>query len=229
MLRFPGLQLLHRSSRLWCSRASAWPVALQFRACGSKVPGEPKGNAEEVKLYLEPTNFLDVATTPFRHLSHSVAINVVNYMLPFEWDWNEFSDGAEQAARAVHSLLGEQDFSSLPGLVTDSLLEELEGSKHLFEKESWLEPPKLIEVDTVALFSSRSVAPENISDAPALRVTPIMKVLEEYSYKGDEKPRRVGRLLKWEFERRIHADRPAEGSWQLCGVGHTWFLPRSTS
>lgn len=113
--------------------------------------------------------------------------------------------------------------------MTESLLEELEDSKHLIEKESWSEPPKLIEVDTVALFSSRTVAPENKSDAPALRVTPIMKVLEEYSYKDGEKLRRVRRLLKWEFERRIHVDRPAEGSWQLCGVGQAWFLPRSIS
>eukprot|EP00930_Biecheleria_cincta_P063622 TRINITY_DN49165_c0_g1_i1.p1 TRINITY_DN49165_c0_g1~~TRINITY_DN49165_c0_g1_i1.p1 ORF type:complete len:229 (-),score=30.82 TRINITY_DN49165_c0_g1_i1:238-924(-) len=226
MLRLPGLQLL-RHSRLGCSQAFARHVALQFRACASKVPREPKGTTEEVQLYLEPTNFLDVATTPLRHLSHSVAINVVNYMLPFEWDWNEFSDGAGQAARAVHSLLGEQDFSALQGLVTNSLLGELEGSKHKIEQENWLSPPKLIEVDTVALFSSRSVAPENDTDAPALRVTPMMKVLEEYSYKGSEKPRRFRRLLKWEFERRIHADRPAEGSWQLSGVGHTWFLPRS--
>jgi len=226
MLRLPGLQLL-RPGRTQSSRASAKRLHLQFRARGSKVPKEPKGSAEAVKLYLEPTNFVDVATTPLRHLSHSVAINVVNYMLPFEWNWDEFSEGAEQAAKAVHSLLGEQDFSALRGLVTDSLLEELKESEHLVEKESWSEPPKLIEVDTVALFSSRTVAPEDKSDAPALRVTPIMKISEEYSYNDGDKSRRVRRLLKWEFERRIHVDRPTEGSWQLCGVGQAWFLPRS--
>lgn len=75
MLRLPALQLL-RPGRAQSSRASAWRLHSQFRSSGSKVPEEPKGSAEAVKLYLEPTNFVDVATTPLRHLSHSVAINV---------------------------------------------------------------------------------------------------------------------------------------------------------
>eukprot|EP00931_Biecheleriopsis_adriatica_P054659 TRINITY_DN32187_c0_g1_i2.p1 TRINITY_DN32187_c0_g1~~TRINITY_DN32187_c0_g1_i2.p1 ORF type:complete len:303 (+),score=71.31 TRINITY_DN32187_c0_g1_i2:35-943(+) len=202
----------------------------QAAACEDAAPKEATTSSrssdsseDKIQVVLETRNLLDIMTTPLRHGTHLITLSFVGLMVPLEWSWSDFSDGAEQAVRAVHSLLGEEDFAALRGLLTEQLLQDLrERDTKWAQAESWSAPPRLIEAEAVAVFSSRAM-PANDHEAPAIRVTPLMKVLEEYHYEGEASPRRMRRLMKWEFERKVESDGPLP--WQICSLGQQWFVP----
>lgn len=199
-----------------------------------KKPEEPeKPKPDHYSVVVTPEIFLDVSTLPLRMLVHRTAIWFMNFMFPsLEWKWSDFSLGAEQAVRAVYGHLASQDLEQLRGLVTNSLLQELrkEGSLHDGKDENWSEPPRLLEVQVIALFSSRVAPPNEDSELSALVLTPLIKVHEEYQYKGSKEPRRTIRLLKWEFELRISQDGGprdwAGNGWQICSLEKRWFLQK---
>jgi len=178
-----------------------------------------------VAVFVEASNISDVLTMPFRHATHRLTLGFTSMMVPLEWNWSEFSDGAELAVSLVHGLLGKKDLAGLRELASDSLLQELrkaDESMHCSDKESWAQPPRLLEVVCMALYSSSAQAGDREGQLPCVRVVPLMRIEEEYHYEGEAKPRKVRRLLKWEFERKIEGSGPL--AWQLSQLGDAqWF------
>eukprot|EP00933_Yihiella_yeosuensis_P040898 TRINITY_DN35301_c0_g1_i1.p1 TRINITY_DN35301_c0_g1~~TRINITY_DN35301_c0_g1_i1.p1 ORF type:complete len:318 (-),score=39.96 TRINITY_DN35301_c0_g1_i1:318-1205(-) len=184
---------------------------------------------QETKLVVKPPDLLDVATMPLRHIAHLTTLGFVTMMVPLEWNWSEFSEGSELAVAAVYDLLGKKDVSDLRNLVTNPLFQEIQQAYqgeglHSFDDEGWSAPPKLIETVTMSVFSSSAHPGQSEQERSAIRVTPLMKVLEEYHFEGEERPVRIRRLLKWQFERRVGGDGP--DAWQISGLGDQWFHPR---
>eukprot|EP00435_Cladocopium_sp_Y103_P034542 s427_g8.t3 len=195
-------------------------------------PDKPK--PDHYSVVVTPENFLDVSTLPLRILVHRTAIWFMNFMFPsLELKWSDFSLGAEQAVRAVYEHLASKELEQLRGLVTNSLLQELrkEGSLHDGKDEKWSEPPRLLEVQVIALFSSRAVPPNEESHCRTMGHILWGEVHEEYHYEGSKEPRRTIRLLKWEFEQRISQDGgPGDWTgtgWQICSLEKRWWLSRS--
>lgn len=187
----------------------------------------------EYKVCITSEDFFDVSTLPVRAVVHRSALWFMNFMFPqLDLKWGPFAEGAAQAVRCVHELLGKENFEELEGLVTPQLLQELRDQKghHGTEKEDWAEPPRLESVAVMALLTSRSLQEEGAP--PGLVITPLIKVTERYLYKGSDKPRGVIRFVKWEFETRILNEGeggPAQwgsSGWQVRRLEEPWFMPR---
>jgi len=192
---------------------------------------DKKPQPEHYHVVVTPENFFDVSTLPLRMLVHRTALWFMNFMIPsLEFNWKDFCRGAEEAVKAVHEHLASGDVNELDGLVTRSLMEELQkdASPHEADKEEWSQPPRLLDVNVVALFSSRAVPPNEDTDASGIVLTPLVKVHEEYRYKSSEQPRHTIRLLKWEFELRIPTDgMPTDwrgDGWKISSLEKSWFL-----
>lgn len=189
-----------------------------------ETPPSGKKPDKETGHVVQAVDHLDLLAAPLRHVGHCLTLGFVNLMIPLEWNRIEFLEGSAQAIRSVHEMLGKKDWDGLQELLTADLLEELkkgEGSQST-EKEGWSDSPKILEANGLSIFRSSVRPPKSENDRPAIIVTPLVQLLEEYRFTEHDEPVKVRRLVKWEFERQLSQDAPPS-PWQVSSLGEKWF------
>lgn len=190
---------------------------LTSRTCSSRARPPP---IHVVEKGLRET--LDLLTLPARHVLRSMNLQTLNLVFDSQpWNQHEFPRGTAEAFRCVLEHVGDQDFNSLSGLVSDPLLEELRHD----EIDAGESKRRVIDVCPFGILTAQLELDENVH--LAIWVTQLMSAVEEYdSPNCRDTFWRVERLHRWTFKRVLLSGMGEEnGPWQVVSMNHRRWRP----